>query len=296
MTIYEALPHAAKLLSVSTSASHIEAEVLLGFALKRDRTWLVVHPTMPLAARTLTQFWNMVNRRARDEPLAYITGRKEFYGRPFYVNPSVMIPRPETEELVRSAIEYVHRRKTRRLTVIDLGTGSGVIAVTLAREEPSLRVIATDVSARALGMVRKNAALHGVAKRITFLKSDLLASVPIPKNSVIVANLPYLPESDRKTVAPEIRNFEPARALFAGRDGLAVIRRLLSHIAKLSLKPQALFLEIDPRQRKRVVTLASRYLPHYTCSLLRDVSGRDRIVQCQRIEILSHKGFNTSRS
>jgi len=174
----------------------------------------------------------LIERRARREPLAYITGRKEFWGLAFEVSPSVLIPRPETELIVESALERFPDLAA-SLLIADVGTGSGCLAVVLTRERPHARVVATDVSADALGVARRNAARHAVADRIQFIQTDLLNR---NQNSfdLIVSNPPYVPERDLATLPPEVRDYEPAVALFAKDDGLAVIRRVVEQsVARL---------------------------------------------------------------
>ncbi len=159
------------------------------------------------------------------EPIQYITGEAEFYGLPFRVTPEVLIPRPETEHLVEKVIELAANYPEPR--IVDIGTGSGIIAVTVAHHLPHALIAATDLSSSALAIARENAKRNGVAGRIRFLEGDLLAPVSEGQFEIVVSNPPYVPEADRGSLAVEVRDYEPALALFAGEDGLEVFRRLI---------------------------------------------------------------------
>jgi release factor glutamine methyltransferase len=169
-----------------------------------------------------------VARRAAREPLAYITGRREFWSLDFEVSPAVLIPRPETELLVEAACDQLRGRA--QAVVADVCTGSGCVAVAVARECPDARVLAMDVSPAALEVAKKNAVRHSVADRVLILEADLLEGVA-GHFDVIVANPPYVPDVDRSSLQPEVRNYEPALALFGGSDGLDIIRRLVQQSA-----------------------------------------------------------------
>jgi release factor glutamine methyltransferase len=172
-----------------------------------------------------SRYDELVCRREKREPLAYITGSREFWGLSFEVSPAVLIPRPETESLIEAAIEQLPNRNA-PLRVADVCTGSGCVAVALAREYPSAHIAATDVSSEALLVARRNAARHGVADRVAFIDTDLLLGVE-DTFDLIVSNPPYVAEPDRETLQPEVRDYEPALALFAGARGLAILERLV---------------------------------------------------------------------
>jgi release factor glutamine methyltransferase len=198
----------------------------------------------------------LVDRRCRREPVAYITGGREFYGRIFHVTPDVLIPRPETEKLVEQAITHLHQRRAADAVprVLDAGTGSGCIAVTLALEVTPIHLVAADTSTKALGVARSNAERLGAADRIEFRITNLAGEVRTAFD-LIVANPPYVPEIDRNTLAPEVRDYEPAGALFAGPDGLEVIRALIPS-AGAALKPDGwLMMEIGYGQAESTVEL-----------------------------------------
>jgi release factor glutamine methyltransferase len=202
----------------------LDAEILARHVLECDRATLLtrIRNAIPSAFDRLYQ--PLIARRAAREPIAYILGRHEFWGLDFEVTQDVLIPRPETELIVEEAVTIASRTVTRR--IIDVGTGSGCLAVALAIEFPSARVVATDISPGALAVASRNADRHKVAGRISFVQSDLLNGVEGPAQ-LIVSNPPYVPEGDSSILQPEVREYEPATALYAGHDGLAVIRRIL---------------------------------------------------------------------
>ena len=209
-----------------------------------DAQWLT-RARQEAAVGASTRFHTLIARRARHEPIAYLTGEREFYGRSFVVTPDVLIPRPETELIVDEAL--LRRSAEAPRTIVDVGTGSGCLAVTLALECPSARVVATDVSDAALTVARANAARHGVQDRIECLRGSLLAPARGPVD-LIVANLPYVAERDRSTLPPEVADFEPATALFGGADGLDLVRTLLPEAAALLTPGGRLIFEIGQGQ------------------------------------------------
>ncbi len=210
----------------------LDAELLLAHVLEHSRAWLWAHPTEEVAPEAEQGFARLLARRRRREPLPYILGNWEFYGRTFTVTPHVLIPRPETELLVELVLTWA--RAQQASCIADIGTGSGAIAITLAAEMPSLHLMAVDLSAAALAIARANARRLGVAARITFLEGDLLQplrATPCMPLDAIAANLPYIAEEEYPTLMPEVRDYEPREALLAGDSGIALIRRLIEECA-----------------------------------------------------------------
>ncbi len=216
-----------------------DAETLLLHVLRREApernlAWLIAHDNSPTMPKVGAEFRALVQRRRAGEPIQYITGEAEFYGLNFKVNRAVLIPRPETEHLVEKVIEIaggLKNQPTAKLRIADVGTGSGAIAVALvsklSSEALGARIHATEISAAALAVARENAEQNGVANRVTFHQGDLLAPVASELFDFIVSNPPYVPEPDRESLSVEVRDYEPAQALFAGDDGLEVYRRLI---------------------------------------------------------------------
>ena len=218
----------------------LDAEVLARHVLECDRVTILTRGRDPVPSAFDRLYRPLVDRRVAREPIAYIVGEREFWGLDFVVTPDVLIPRPETELVVEEAISVASRTLTRR--IIDVGTGSGCLAVALAIEFASARIVATDISAAALAVATRNAERHNVIGRITFLETDLLDNIEGPAH-LIVSNPPYVPEGDAATIQPEVARYEPHGALYAGDDGLAVIRRIVASAAPRLAEPGWLIVE-----------------------------------------------------
>lgn len=228
----------------------LDAELLLGDTLKLDRVGLYLNYDRPLSALELDAFRAAVGRRAKREPLAYIRAQTEFWSLPFTVNPAVLIPRPDTEVLVEEAL----RRLSGPGRILDVGTGSGAIAIAIAHERPEARVEAVDLSAEALAVARGNAEANGVAERVTCRQGDL-RQLQGAGYDLVVSNPPYIPSADLAGLMPEVRQFEPLLALDGGADGLNAYR-LLAAQARTLLKPGGwLLLEVGIDQAKAVTEL-----------------------------------------
>lgn len=207
-----------------------DAEVLMMHVLGKDRAWMLSHWHDEIDTHCSIPYHSVIERRRGGEPIQYITGETEFYGLPFGVTRDVLIPRPETEHVVEKVLELAASFAAPRIPaprIVDVGTGSGAIAVTLASKLPNAAVTAIDLSPAALQVARDNATHNGVAERIRFVHGDLLAPVAKQQFDIVVSNPPYVAESERACLSVEVREFEPAQALFAGVDGLAIYRRLI---------------------------------------------------------------------
>jgi len=260
----------------------LDAELLLVHALGLSRARLIAQFDRVLSPAELTRYRQLIERRRAHEPVAYIVGHKEFYGLDFYVDRRVLIPRPETELLVEKAIELAGKVGDRGyglypLTLADVGTGSGAIAVSLAVHLPQATIYALDSSAEALEVAVRNVRRHGVEGRVHLLRGDLLSPLPEPVD-LIVANLPYVSEEELAELPPEIRCYEPLSALDGGPDGLRHIRRLLAQ-AREYLRPHgAVLLEVGATQGEAVAELARRHFPTAEIEIARDYGGLDRVV------------------
>jgi release factor glutamine methyltransferase len=239
VTLQTALLQGQKLLAdAGVLAPRLTAEVLLAHAIGCGRSWLFAHSDEELSELWWIHFGRYLHQRLEGMPTQYITGRQEFFGRDFRVTPDVLIPRPETEHLIETALKYGAAR------ALDIGTGSGAIAITLALETGA-RMTATDISAAALGVARSNALR--LTALVDFLQCDLGSALRDRTFDLVVSNPPYVPETDRATLEREVRDHEPELALFAGADGLAVYARLIPEAARL-LKPGGrLILELGDR-------------------------------------------------
>lgn len=272
MTVAQALRvgrHALK----GTPSGPLDARLLLGHVMGRPAPWLVAHGDDPVDQRLLERFLELVRRRAGGEPVAYLRGFIEWFGAEYEVTPDVLVPRPETELLLEQALLMGRRLNSR--TVADLGTGSGVLAVELARRLPGALILATDVSAAALEVASHNARRHGVDKRIRFLPGSLLDPLPDCPD-LLVANLPYLSEKMLAEAEPEVRA-EPRVALLGGQAGLELYGGLLSQLeARLWSVP--LLLETDPRLAGELAGTVRRTFPSGHVTVLPDLAGLDRVV------------------
>lgn len=294
MTLAECAADAARRLAAAgISAEESRRDAVL---LARSRlgwgagTWLTrSHELVP--SDFVEPFATLVERRARREPLAYITGEREFYGRPFSVTADVLIPRQETELLVEQALACLRELRDPATgdaaEVLDVGTGSGCVAVTVALEAPAVRVLATDMSAKALHVARTNAERLGVADRIDFRIASL-AGEAAAAFDLVVANPPYVPEADRDSLAPEVRDYEPAAALFAGPDGLDVIRQLVPSAGN-ALRPGGwLVMEIGYGQADAVRRLLDTTGRFSDVRLVDDLRSIPRVIM-GHVSLLPHR-------
>ena len=229
-TIAEALREAGERLRAAFVPNDLlDAQTLLAEALGKDRTYLIVNFNQRLSEGILAAFRAMVDRRAAGEPLQYITGRQEFFGLDFEVTTDVLIPRPETELIVEETIRIVQLDRIAHPVIVDVGAGSGCIAVALARELGDARVIASDVSEAALRVARRNAARHGLGGRVDFVAADLLDAFAEEEFAdFILSNPPYVSEGEMPSLQREVRDWEPRLALTDSSDGLSLYRRLAS--------------------------------------------------------------------
>lgn len=285
-SVYERIREARLALTrAGVAAEHaaIDAEALARHALGWDRARLIAEGRGAAPAGFEERFALLVERRRRREPVAFITGHREFWGLDFEVSRDVLIPRPETELIVESVCERRRDRDAMR-RIVDVGTGSGCLAVALAREFPAAKVVAIDVSEPAIRMARRNAARHAVENRVQFVRGDLLEAVAL-RADVIVSNPPYVPP--RAQLAPEVAQYEPSVALYAGANGLAAIARLLT-AALARLKDDGLFVfEFGFGQEDQVRDIASR-------AGWRAVDIRADLQSIPRVAILSDAGRSPS--
>lgn len=281
-TIRTALDHARAAWAGAAHSEPLDAYILLGHVLGVARAHMIAHPAQALTPAQAAQFRDLVARRAAGTPIAYLIGTHPFYDLPadLIVTPDVLIPRPETEHLIEAARDWARGRDV--ACIADIGTGSGAIAVTLARHVPGARVWAVDVSPDALAVARRNAARYAVQERITFAQGDLLA--PLVAAGVtcdlIAANLPYIPSAEVDTLV--VTAHEPRRALDGGADGLDLIRRLLDGVPRVLAAGGLLLLEFRAGHGARVAALVAAALPGARVDVRHDLAGHDRIIRVER--------------
>ena len=259
-------------------SARLEAELLLAHARHCQRIHLYTSMDVELSATERASMRGFVKRRATREPLAYITGTKEFFGREFSVGQGVLIPRPETETLIDVCLDLLP--KDQNATIAEVGFGSGCISVTLAKQCPQLQVIAGDISTDALKFAEQNAAKHDVQDRIQWQLADGIAKLDLPTNQPIagiVSNPPYIRNDELSGLEPDVRLHEPETALTSGTDGLDLVRRLIPEATEVLQPSGWMVLEVDPAQCAEVETLFQQ-AGFSTAKTHQDLSGNDRIV------------------
>ncbi|HDS09353.1 MAG TPA: peptide chain release factor N(5)-glutamine methyltransferase [Firmicutes bacterium] len=260
--------------------ARLEAEVLLSHLMKKDRLELYMNFDSILSDIEIETFRDYVKKRSERMPVAYITGRKEFYSLTFKVNEDVLIPRPETEILVETALEKIRSRFDKKLKVLDIGTGCGNIAVAIAKNSELVKVDAFDSSKKAIEIAKENARLNKVENKINFFQFDINGDFyelrnKVGKIDVIVSNPPYIPSSIIETLAPEICNYEPLQALDGGQDGLEYISKIINMANGLILNKGYVFIEIGHDQPVEAKKLCDKY---FKTDLKADIQGHQRIL------------------
>ena len=279
LRVAQALEHGRQELLNRSTTPNLDAQLLLMKAMDQTRAWVLAYPEAELSTTQTRQFQEDLAELAAGAALPYILGWWEFYGRRFKLNRRVLIPRPETELLVEQALSWLQH--VDGSSALDLGTGSGCLAVTLAAERPGVRVSASDIEREALLLARRNASWYGVEERMSFVQADLLSPFR-GRFDVICANLPYIPTAALADL--EVARREPARALDGGQDGLSLIRQTLEDLPR-ALAPRGLALfEVQPDQAAAVGEAARRVLPGAQVQVRRDLAGLERLVTLSRIE------------
>jgi release factor glutamine methyltransferase len=273
-TVAEALAEGKKKLSGVTETASLDIQVLLAHIIGKRKEHLLAHPESTLTEKENGDFLKSLQRLEGGEPLPYVLGEWEFFGLTFKVTPAVLIPRPETELLVETAIAWLEANPGRRRAV-DVGTGSGCIAVSLAKHVSDLHIEAIDISQEALAVARANVEAHGVGEQVKLIEADLLSPIQ-GRIDLICANLPYLPHNRLQTL--EVYKYEPEAALVGGADGLAFIRRLLEQAPAMLAPGGLILLEIDAEQGDAVKKLAAGAFPSTEIEVLPDLAGHPRVV------------------
>lgn len=300
MKIAQALFAATEQLSrADIENPQLEAEILLAHLLGKERIWFHLHPEFLFEDPVNKQYMALIARRAIHEPAAYIMEQQEFWSLPFRVTRDTLIPRPETELIVEIALSLVRQERWHRPFILDLGTGCGILAVTLAREIPGASVVATDRSFPALMVAHQNAERHGVKSRVSLVQADWIKPFRSCETGIsprekgvaganrgfhlVVSNPPYVADRDKSLLAEEISEYEPERSLFSGKDGLEDIEKLIKAVPRVLCKESWFICEIGWNQGKQAVQM-TRDTGMYKCAEIRkDLSGRDRVLIAERI-------------
>jgi release factor glutamine methyltransferase len=258
----------------------VEAELLLGHILGISKTQLYIEPERSLTSVETEHLRRLVRRRLDHEPAAYILGHCEFYGIDLCIDCHTFIPRPETELLVEKAVELAQciSHQGKRITIADVGTGCGAIAISLALALPQAKIYATDISASALQVAEMNCRRHAVSSQVELLQGNLLEPLSQPVD-MIVANLPYIKSCEFKDLSPEVRNFEPTTALAGGEDGLGKIQQILEQMPGKLNYGGCFLLEIGQGQGRMVTSLINSYFPQASMELISDLGGIERVVK-----------------
>ncbi len=269
--------------ALTTSLQRLDAQLLLAHVLQVERSVLYAYPERELTAEQERQYVALVERRARGEPVAYLLGHKEFFGLDFIVDRRVLIPRPETEQLVEIALQVCRAKiEAGHIPIVaDIGTGSGAIPVALAVNEPRLPYLyATDISGDALAVAALNCQRHAVDQRVRLLQGDLLAPLPEAVD-VLTANLPYVGTNETELLTTDVRDYEPHLALFSGPDGLDIIERFFTDVALSSTLNEegVMLLEIGFHQRERLSRLIYSLWPQARMQVHKDYGNWDRVLQ-----------------
>ena len=286
MTIIETINRSAsQLSSAGITTGRLDAELLLCHTLGKDRAWLLAHIQEQIGEESNKLFMKAVGRRAGREPLQYIVGKQEFWGLDFLVTGDVLIPRPETELIIETALTLAPNKDV-RFTILDLCTGSGCIAVSLAKELASARIFASDKSEKALDVARENARRHGTTDRIRFLEGDLFGPLEElglgGRVDIMVSNPPYVPLEEYSALQPEVRDHEPRMALLAGQSGTEVHQRIIDGAPEFLRSEGALIMEMGMGQAEALEHMIRENGTFNKPDVLKDLAGIERVIVARK--------------
>ncbi|MBW2557287.1 MAG: peptide chain release factor N(5)-glutamine methyltransferase [Deltaproteobacteria bacterium] len=262
------------------STPGLDAEVLLAFSIDRERPFLYTHPAKEIPGLEVEKFRSLVARRMKGEPIAYITGRKEFWSLIFEVTPDVLIPRPDTEILLEEILKLSRQERAEKIRILEIGTGSGAISIALASELKNASITATDFSPNALAVAEKNAVNNKVGEKISFLCGDMFEPVE-GKFDIIVSNPPYISEYEFGLLAPEVREYEPHRALVAGPEGTEFHRKLARDGERFLEKGGRLVMEMGADQRVAIEKMLKEK-DYCDIAFRSDYAGIERVVLARK--------------
>ena len=284
MTVKDILMWAHEHLLLSSDSARLDAEILLSYVLKKPTTFLLAHDDSEIGFWKARRFKKLIEKRKEGVPVAYLTGCREFYGLDFKVNKHVLVPRPDTEILVDHVISYLRRndemtKRRNGFLLFDIGTGSACIPISVLKNIPDIKSIATEICGSAMKVAKRNIAKHKLKSRIKLIKSDLLKNVPVgllkDHEIILTANLPYIPKQFQ--VDPSTK-FEPDVALYGGEDGLDIYKRLIEQLEEMGIKPKAMFFELFEFQ----IAVLCEHMPDYELKYAKNMTGDAR---CLHLEL-----------
>lgn len=278
--VYEALARASSFL-IENGREEPVARMLLQHVLNKTHVQLLMDMREEISDSQFNQYWSLIEQHKDGKPVQYIIGSEEFYGRTFSVNEHVLIPRPETEELIvetTARIKRLFNNKT-ELNLADIGTGSGAIAITMKAEVPALQVTATDLSQQALKVAQANAA--ELDADITFKLGDLTAPIANEKWDIVLSNPPYIAHEEATTLSDTVLNYEPHSALFADEEGLQLYKRLAEELPAIINRPALIGLEIGYAQGPAVQSFFQKSFPTAQVDIVKDINGKERMIFCE---------------
>ena len=258
----------------------LECRILLAYLLDMDMVSFFMNLKEKVAEQTVVAFCDLLKRRIKDEPIAYLTGAKEFMSMEFDVSPACLIPRNETELLVETVIDYIQNKNLTKPKTLEIGTGSGCISVSIAKAIPDCEIVACDISKNALEIAYKNAKKHGVGENIKFLQSDFYSQIPSCNFDIIVSNPPYIAYDDK--MDENVRKFEPKEALWSEEEGLYATRKILENSDNFLIKNGLLAVEINSTKAKETIELF-RNNGFFEITCLQDFAGKDRVVYGKKL-------------
>lgn len=278
--VYEALTRASSFLAENGREEPV-ARMLLQHVLQKTHVQLLSDMREEMTSEQLDRFWSLIEEHKSGRPVQYIIGSEEFYGRPFQVNEDVLIPRPETEELIVETVRRMQRMFKNRsdLNLADIGTGSGAIAITMKLEKPDLNVTATDLSPQALEVAQKNA--KDLQAQIIFKQGDLSEPIANEKWNIVLSNPPYIGHEEASTLSDTVLNYEPHSALFADDEGLYLYKRLAQELPEIMKRPALIGLEIGYQQGFAVQSYFQKSFPDAQVDIVKDINGKERMIFCE---------------
>lgn len=282
--IKQVINHTSHLLEKSGSLSpRLDAELLLAFVMKQDRSYFYMYPDGEIEDEVYMAFESILKSRIEGLPLQYITGKQEFMGLDFFVNQDVLIPRPDTEILVENVLQTIKPLENSSIHILDIGSGSGAIGVSLAYYSAKVFVSCVDISSAALKVAKQNALTHGVDDKIEFLEGDLFSPIESQEFDIIVSNPPYIPDESIDELQVEVSKYEPRSALAGGKDGLDFYRRIIKDAPCYLNNNGLLFLEIGYNQGESVTGLLKEKGVFYEIEIVKDLAGHDRVVRAVHV-------------